>query len=269
MAALRKRCVAGIKVAEIIFVQTRHWYGSYQDYWKLVELSGFPSIYDDQMDLDDPNHCYIITWFCAQVDRFAGAKARVICWNLEWANDPILPGVEYWSPDAAYAAQNGWKYVPVGSDRRLKLSGDDAERGEMFDVALMMYRDVNRRRTAILRLHESRLTIAPNEWAEARDYYMRQSRCMVHIHQLDHISAVSPLRFALAAAYAMPIISEELSNPGLFSSVIIESSYDAMADTVHDWLLPTRRVALQYYGSRLQMLLCQDYTFKDAVHRNV
>lgn len=256
-------------MSDIIFVQTRHWYGSMKDYFKLAELAGFSVIYDDEMDLDNPSHCYIITWFTAQSDRFAGAKARVICWNLEWANDPILPGVEYWSPDASYAALNNWKYVPVGGDKRLRMSDENADTGAMFDVALMMYRDPNRRRQAIVGLHEAMLTIAPNAWDEQRDYYMRQSRCMVHIHQLDHVSAVSPLRFALAAAYTMPIITEELADPGIFASVVIESSYESLADCVREWLLPSRQLALKFYGARLRTLLCIDYTFKDSVYRNL
>lgn len=256
-------------MSDIIFVQTRHYYSSYQDYFKLAELSGFPIIYDDQMDLDNPSHCYIITWFTAQVDRFAGSKARVICWNLEWADVPQFDSIEYWSPDAWYALQHGWRYVPVGSDLRLKISDDSAECGEMFDIALMMYRDPNRRRAALVSLHEARLTIAPNAWDMERDYYLRQSRCMVHVHQLDHVAAVSPLRFALAAAYTLPVITEELSNPGIFSSVVIETGFEALADVVRDWLTPSRRLALKYYGSRLRTLLCLDYTFKDAVNRNV
>ncbi len=38
-------------MAEITFVKTRHVYDSYTDFWRLVELSGFPTIYYDELDL--------------------------------------------------------------------------------------------------------------------------------------------------------------------------------------------------------------------------
>src|SRR5690242_6857119 len=38
-------------MSEILFCRTRYFYHSYQDLWKLVELSGFPSCYIDEIDL--------------------------------------------------------------------------------------------------------------------------------------------------------------------------------------------------------------------------
>lgn len=255
-------------MSDIIFVQTRHWYGSMQDYFHLAELAGYPVIFDDEMQLDNADHCYILTWFSAQEDRFAGAKARVICWNLEWAADPILPGVEYWSPDAWYAAQHDMKYVPVGSDKRL-LCDDYGSYTYIYDIALMMYRDPNRRRAEIQRIDEAGFSVAPDGWGGERHRSLAQSRCLVHIHQLEGINTVSSLRFALAAAYYMPILSERLERPGIFATNVIQAEYGYIALALKSWLNPTRDSELRQYGRALHQLLCVDHTFRHAVESNV
>lgn len=255
----------------IIFVQTRHYYGSMVDYFRLVELAGYPVVYDDEMQLDNPEHCYILTWFSAQSPFPPDTKARLICWNLEWGDVPILPGVEYWSPDKWYAEQHDWKYVPVGSDVRLKDGfyppvNDDAK---LYDITLMMYRDVLRRASLIKRIRDRSVTIAPDGWGEMRHANLMHSRIQVHIHQHETANVVSPLRFAVAAAYRLPIITERLNDAGIFNRLLIQSTYDGLPDCITEYLTPVRRAALHEFGCALHERLCIDMPFKKVVESSV
>lgn len=254
----------------IIFVKPRHDYGSYQDYWTLVNLAGYRWVYEDEIDIHNAAHCYIFTWFSCQSDFAPDAKARLICWNLEWANNPILPNVEYWTPDAGYAAQQGWHYVPVGSDKRLRLGSlageDDAK---LYDVTLQMYRDPQRRAHIIHRMRDAGLQIAPDGWNEQRHHSLMHSRCQVHIHQFDDNPAISPLRLAVAAAYHLPVISEALTNAGILKNTVIQSPYHDLPTSVVDYLKPERAADLQRFADALHTRLCQQYTFKCVIEAAV
>lgn len=256
-------------MSDIIFVKPRHDYGSMQDYWTLAQLAGYPIVYEDEIDITNPAHCYILTWFGAQSPFAEDAKARLICWNLEWADVPILPGVEYWSADKWYADAHGWKYVPVGSDSQLRFIYPRFVSPPLYDVTLQMYRDVQRRRAVIQQLHERGLTIAPDGWNEERARSLDASRCQVHIHQLDKAHAVSPLRFAVAAAYRLPIITEKLNSAGAYHGVVIQATYDGLPDAVTDWLQPARRGHLLRFGEALYQRLCIDLPFKKVVESSV
>lgn len=251
----------------VIFVKPRHDYGSYRDYWRLVELAGYGWCFEDEIDIYDKSKCYIFTWFGVQSDFAPDAQARLICWNLEWANNPILPNVEYWSPDAWYAAQNNWHYVPVGSHRDLRdgFYPPVEELLKLFDVTLQMYRDPQRRAHLIHRMRDAGLQIAPDGWGEIRHAYLMQSKCLVHIHQFHDNNSVSPLRFALAAAYHLPVISESLSDAGILKNSVIQSPYHDLPDTVLRYLKPERAGDLQRYADALHTRLVQQYTFKTVI----
>jgi hypothetical protein len=45
---------------DIIFARTRWNYESYVDYWDLVELSNFPIVWLDEMDLSKIGTTYIV-----------------------------------------------------------------------------------------------------------------------------------------------------------------------------------------------------------------
>jgi hypothetical protein len=253
----------------IIFVKPRHDYGSMQDYWRLVELAGYRWCFEDQVNCYDPEACYILTWFNTQDPFPDDTRARLICWNLEWADTPLFENVEYWSADKWYADTHGWKYVPVGSDKRLT---DDYPYGEaplLYDITLQMYRDPARRAHALKRLRDCGLTIAPDGWGEARHQALLQSRCQVHIHQLEGAHAVSPLRFAVAAAYALPMITERLNDAGVFQRCVIQSTYDGLPDCVTEKLRPIRQAELLDFGAALYERLCVELPFKKVIEASV
>lgn len=45
---------------EIIFARPRWDYNSYTDFYRLIELSGYPLIFFDEIDPDSSN-CYVMT----------------------------------------------------------------------------------------------------------------------------------------------------------------------------------------------------------------
>lgn len=252
-------------MSSVIFVKPRHNYGSYQDWWTLIDLAGYRWLYEDKIDLSSTN-TYILTWFGCQSPFALDTKARLICWNLEWANNPILPNVEYWTPDAWFAQQHGWKYVPVGSHKAL-CYGDlsDETHLQIYDVALQMYRDPLRRAHMIHRFKDAGLQLAPDGWGEVRHCALRQSRCMVHIHQLEDNLTISPLRFALAAAYRLPVISESLTNAGILNGSVIQSPYHDLPAAIQDWLKPNRSAELQRHADALYTRLVEQYSFRTVV----
>ena len=98
-------------VGETIFARPRHDYDSYSDYWRLVELSGYPVIYIDQIDPDSKN-TYIFTGPDASSEVGAGfrkGRARICYWLLEWYADyQMQPGVtEVWNSNETFAKHIG------------------------------------------------------------------------------------------------------------------------------------------------------------------
>lgn len=247
----------------MIFARTRYEYPSYSDLWRLVELSGYPVVYVDQID-PDSDATYIYTPANGEtLNGWAQARARIILWQMEWLTEDHqpAPGVsEVWYMDAAQAMQYEGRYVPIGSHPDLAGAGAQEPR---YDFALMAYMEPHRRRAIADQLQERGLTFAPNGWDAARDTALRQSRAMLHIHQHNHAQGVAGLRVALAAAYGLPYISEEVPDKGIFGySYMLFSSYRYLADFAAMWIRETR---LQDYGLALHTLLCREKTFRRIV----
>lgn len=263
----------------IIFAQPRHQYGSYADYRKLIELSGFPLVFMDEIDPDSDN-IYIFstpaTHWHTGVERkgWPGARARIIYWSLEWYKDVdyrSIPGVEIWSPDAWYADLIGARYVPMGGHPDLKLH-PTRPNGRVFDVATL-FAPTPRRQWAVHQLQNERhLHLAPTQdcWDEHRHNVLMQSRCMVMVHQLDNSPTVAPQRWALAAAYGLPVITETLGNPGIFSEGRrLMADLPFLGEFTAMWLRAENKARLEDYGNALHDFLCHHYTFRKSVEANL
>lgn len=265
-------------MSDVIFVKTHHHYDPYQDYFKLAELSGFPIVNEDEID-PHSDHCYIVSHFvCAnRPDGWPGAKARIILWQLEWdVAEAVLrtPGVaEVWTMDVHYARQIGAKYVPVGSHPG--LAGYYLESGQWhepgvcrpstfkYDVAMLAYM-VNRRQTVAFQLAQLGLSLMPSAWGFDRHCNLMLTRAMLHVHQHEKIRGVACLRWAIAAAYKLPVITETLWDGGIFCDRehMIVAEYWALAQTV------SRAIAdrmLEPIGEALHQLLCVERTFRRNV----
>jgi hypothetical protein len=261
----------------ITFVKTQHHYQTYDDYFRLAELAGFNIVYIEDIHPEDPDAIYIFTHFAARFYEAPIVRARMILWQLEWivpdryADEYRLP-FEVWASDGWYceqlrAAGIEARYVPFGSDRRL---AQDHARGiitdTLYDVALMAYRDPHRRAEIINQLTTKGIRIAPNGWGRERHEALHHSRAMLHIHQHDGIATVAPQRFAIAAAYKLAVISETLSDRGIFDyRSVLTADYPRLVETVHVWTRRNDPRGLRDRGDWLHGLLCVEYPFQKCV----
>lgn len=280
-------------MSDIIFVQTR-WdyrhgttgYRSYQDYFRLAELSGYPIIYVDEMDMSDVSKCYIASprngeW---PENGWPDAKARLLFWNLEQDVYPPLAGIaETWCSDTALARKGGYRYVPMGSHEGLKLNAHVNANGKPFDVIMLSY--MTPRRNAILNgwydqdngdlwvdgLNQLGITQAPQGWDAARHEALMQSSAMLHVHQWDEKAYCAPQRWCLAAAYSLPLITETLEDVGRFvvGQDMLMSDMRNLPAFINMWVKRNDHIILENIGHALHQKLCHEMTFKRCVEANV
>jgi hypothetical protein len=256
----------------VYFVKTRTWYQPYDDFFRLADLSGYPLIYLDEMDLDSDN-TYIFTPLNGETTNgWPDSRANIIFWDGEWRlkessyawpdSDLVIPpGVKHvWASDKWYAERIGAQYVPMGS--HVGLVGT-ARTDEAFDLAVMAY-VYGRRSTVMSAIKDKGLTLAPNAWGEERDAVLKASSTMLNVHQHERIHTVTPLRFAIAAAYHLPLISESVYDAGVFDKAVLYADYADLAGytalMVRRW-----RPLLQHKADELHELLCIKNSFKSFV----
>lgn len=236
---------------EPIFARTRYTYDSYSDFWKLVELSNFTTCYVDQIDLQSDN-TYIVCPVNGELRphvqhrRTLGPQtARIIWWNLERPDCPVDDspnGVGYfkvideilnyvddvWVSDRMYAALDSrMRFVPLGS--HISLAGViSTTRWRQYDVTLMAA-PVPRRDGVICELKQLGVTVAPNAWGANRHEILCSTPIMLNVHQHENPMPIGePLRFALAAAYKMLVVSETVDDPYPVSVVSMPLEYLAV-----------------------------------------
>lgn len=255
-------------MTEPIFVQTHHHYDPYDDYFKLTELSGYPIVREDEIDPASDN-TYIVSHFVVanRPDGWPGARARIILWQLEWdIAEAVLhtPGIaEVWTMDVEYARRIGAQYVPVGSHPGLRMNAFIPDI-PVYDVAMLAYMPPRRLRIAH-DLAQLGVRVAPNGWGLRRHRILVQSRAMLHVHQHDQVRGVACLRWAIAAAYKLPVITEELwGDPGIFEPGLhtLNRHYDGLVEYIKDLLNWSN---LPDYGMALHHLLCEERTFRKIV----
>jgi hypothetical protein len=260
-------------MTDVVFCKTRHHYDSYSDFFTLAELSGYPVIYLDEMDIDDASKTYIFSPSNGECPEagWQGAsgqpKARIIHWLLEWVDEvKPIPGVsEVWASVQAYAKKLGVRYVPLGSHH--KLAGNDNGRTweKRYEFAALMY--WNPRRLPLRREIESAgFTIAPNGWGQERHEILSQSRAMLHLHQWDEYPYAAPLRWAIAAAYQLPVVAER----GEYES-FYESS-GMIFSPQGNWFEAYRFVhagTMGFIGERFHQWLCHEMNFRTLVEAAV
>lgn len=267
---------------KIIFARPSWAAGSYRDFWRLVELAGYPIIDMADMDFESDN-CYIFSthdthWYHGWPD----AKCRIIYWDIEHYPDVDLrsvPNVEVWTSDAAYAKCKHIKHVPMGSDVRLAgyENGDGwyystKQQQKLYDTTLLSYMTY-RRQCIAGDLVRAGVRFAPKQQGytgQERDMLLRQSRSMTYVHQRDEYQAIAPQRWALAAAYSLPIISETIADAAPFGySHLLMSSYEHLAEFATMWLTRNDSHILENYGRALHSLLCHEMTFAKVIEANV
>jgi len=214
----------------IVFARTRYLYDSYTDFWRLVEISAFPICFVDEMDLSSDN-IYItapmngewkpvINHYLETADNI---NARLVLWNLERPGDGTVESYKngnqslidegYLSDvlvsDRYLASQTGFRYMPFGLHPDLGTPGNFEDKN--WDVIHLMCPSFRRGKwfdgnwMPLSRVYG--VSVASNAWGDERHHKLQRSRFMANVHQDNHLY-IEPLRFTLAAAYGLRILSE-------------------------------------------------------------
>jgi hypothetical protein len=253
-------------VSDPTFIRTRHVYASYADFWALVELAAFPTCYVDEID-PASDQTYILPVRNGEMPEggYPGARARIVHWDAEYhVNYPPLPGLAVWSPDRWHAEKIGGRYVPMGSDVRLK-AGPDTRHAE-YDVAYLVYL-IPRRSDILSGLAQRGVKVSPTSaWGDERHRILTHSTTYLHVHQTDIAPAIPALRMVVAAAYSLPVICETPAKRGVFDyGHMLTSDHAHIAEFVYMWSVKERGAFLQSFGDGLHRLLCHDLTFRRSV----
>lgn len=262
--------------SRIIFVRTRHVYGSYVDFFKLAELSDYPIIFVDEMlQHDSKDTIFIISPVNGEWNQRPKGytQGKVILFQLEWNwdgehNTPACVD-EVWNSDVSHAQRNGFKYVPMGSHEGLNEIGSEFPIVLQFDIVQLSYQTY-RRQIITAKLEDSGLRLAPNGgiWGRNRSAVLMGSYAMLHTHQREDTIGVAPLRWCIAAAHNLPMITETVIDRGIFGySTMVQSDYQYLAAFAANMLKDKRLLA--DYAAGLHDLLCRDYTFKVSVDSHV
>jgi len=251
---------------EPIFAHPRWDYQSYSDFKRIVELSGYQSCYMDEMDLQSDN-----TYIFSTPDTYWGhgwpdAKCRIIAYLFEWYTDvdySAIPNVEIWCADKYWANRIGARYVPMGSHADLNPRPQDSA-DKVYDVCTLWAGSYNRYHADDL-MNRVDLSRAPNGWGEERHRILSQSRMMVAVHQNPEAKTLAPQRWALAAAYKLPVISETLADAGLLADVTIQCDLEDVGEIAASWKRIENAGKLRAKGEALHQLLCHEYTFRKGI----
>lgn len=262
-------------MSETVFVRTRYHYDPYDDLFKLAELSGYPIVYIDEMDVYDASKVYILTpkngeWPEAGWPK---ATAKLIFYNLEWefSQEALTLGIyEKWTPDAWHARRTGARFVPVGSHVGLAPNGQRRNTTFEHDLVFFGYEQPGRRSHVLSGLHSEGVTFAPNGWGDTRDKAITSARACLHIHQFDNVPTISPLRWAVAAAYGIPIISETVADRSpLGLGDFMTANYANLAAFAKMHVKDQHPQKLMDYGHALHQKMCVQYPFSHWIERAV
>tara|TARA_Y100000310_G_scaffold130328_2_gene129518 strand:+ start:2288 stop:3154 length:867 start_codon:yes stop_codon:yes gene_type:complete len=275
---------------EIVFARTRYDYDSYTDFWKLVELAGFKTCYVDEVDFEAP-FIYITSpvngeWRPHRDNhRDEHQNARLIHWSLErpapvggWREfaEHTRKDLDDWYFDEVWFSDKGLsesigderaRFVVLGSHAGLGGSSSTYE----HDIIHLSYGTF--RRTRVYGdLQKAGLRMAENCWGEARDEALRASKFMLNLHQDDY-PVIEPLRFALCAAYAIPMITEKCTdtypyNRGGDKHYIHEVDYTAIFGELQNCC----RESYPFWkpmGRRMFSLMTEEFEFGRVVREAV
>lgn len=227
---------------EIVFCKTRHAYGSYGDFWRLVEASKFATCFVDELDLRRDCTFIVTPWngettpILERARQHPNAKAKVVWWLLE--RDMCDRGFDetfdqaaalvddVWVSDRSYATRHPrLRFVMLGGHPDLTHV---TNLRKQFDVCTLAYLWGRRQHVTTILAHQG-ISIAPEAFGrQAQDQIVAASSIMLSMHQYDAARIIAPLRFAVAAAYGLPVLTEQVDDPWPLTSGVdfIEAAYD-------------------------------------------
>ena len=264
----------------IIFARTRHTYQSYDDFWSLVALSDFPTCFVDEID-PSKDHTYIFTPHNGEFVHHAASKglawanrrAKIIWWFLERPDGnlvplddfmkPVLPVIdEVWVSDGTISELHPrLKRMVLGGHEGLALV--PPQDFKEYDFAHMSYA-WGRREELYAYICVRGLREAPNAFGKERSEILATTKLMVSVHQYP-LPVIAPLRFAIAAAHRLPVLTETVKDP--YPHVIGHDLWHADFENIPDeaaGLLENPGLLWQL-AKNLHERLCVEWTFRRGV----
>lgn len=267
---------------EVVFLRTRWEYQSYTDFWELVKLGGFEVRYLDELE-PGREAVYVFSPKQGELEsvlpRLKGEHAcKVAWWCLErpdangsvTESKAIPAGLDMlWLSDAWLARRHtfyGWgpvQWIPLGSNEGLGTPGNG---NHLYHWAHLSYATGRRQEV----YHNLWGKCLPNCWGEERDKALRATRLMVNVHQ-DDWPVLEPLRFALAAAYGLPIVSEKVhdSAPYREGYDFVQVAYQEMPGRINAILAGKRSEGTpdpwRATGLHARERMCGDFEFGRCV----
>ena len=279
----RQSTLAGARM-NVVFCKTRHVYDSYADFWRLVRVSAFPTIFIDELteeQMKNGNTVFIFTPWNGEttpvLEKLRKRKSKLIWWLLE--RDVCDKGitVEFnrmatlvdavWVSDRSYENIDPirLRHVVLGSHPDIATSYYTSIK--QYDVCTLAYLWGRRQHIVDTLIHRN-ISIAPPAYGQdAQDLVIPSSRIMLSMHQYPDARIVAPLRFAVAAAYGLPVITESVDDP--FPLVdgedFVSASYDDLTNAVERFLRNSAK-QLEVSGN-LQRKLLGEWRFDRSIQR--
>jgi hypothetical protein len=268
-----------------VFVRSGRTYASYTDFWRLVELSGFKTVEATKADLQK-DETYIWAAFDQEFMELLGEappgkrRAKVVFWYLERPDANLRPGMD---PEETFRKAVteilGWADSIWVSDRQFQVMDKrtvfsvlgshpglcEQEKGPSKYDIVHMSQATPRRALLLEELRKRSLVIGANAWGDERARTLSSAQLMLVIDRVDGLKVASALRWALAAAYRLPIVSESVQDPyPLVRNIsIMTAPYGELARLVMD-ILP-RSELLDEIADAAWRTLCEEWTFRKGV----
>lgn len=260
-------------MADILFARPRQPYQSYTDLFRIIDLSGFPLVYIDEVDWDKPQTVIGVIKHPEWSIIPAAKTARCIWWTFERMlhvdeldmASPVVPACvdETWCSDRAIAAQYGFRYVFLGGvESFTALTACEKQ----YDLITLMYWSHRRQP---LRGQLSSFSVADWQqgyWGAERDRKIAQSRLLFSAHQDDQ-PWCEPIKFALAGMYAIPLLSETCADSGYWvaGQHYFAAPFERMADYAHMLLRSEHATTLARVAANAWRLVCRERPFRKTV----
>jgi hypothetical protein len=286
----------------IVFAKPVHRYDSYYDFYKLAELSGFPIISVSDIDITKDQIIITAPMNGDYKEHFVGNLAQweatgeitggqllqqkrsglprlahLIIWNLErpsgsgsvgqyaqdsksWIDNRLCD--EIWVSDPVLADETMLRYVTLGSDYGLGEPAWDSKKYDFAHMSVTIPRRVH--------IYKEFSNIGHNCWPwddPSRDNVLKSSKFALNVHQ-DNFPYCEPLRFALFAAYGLPVITETLADGFPYDGNISAHSYHGLVSALKA-ALGNDYEEWKERGLSLRKRLCQEFQFGKMVKKAV
>jgi len=271
-----------------IFVRSAKTYPTYSDFWRLVELSGFKTVGAGEADFQKAQ---VYIWstldheFMETMDSFPkqARQAKLIFWNLERPDGSYRGRMDirelFWKgtgellswADAVWVSDKG---LATLDDRNVfaVLGGHPGLRQQAplpaAQAIVHLGQRTPRRQAVLAKLREWGLAIAEPSWGDERERALASSQLLLSVDRVFGIHFSSPLRYVLAAAYGLPIMSEEIENPYplVAGKTVLMAPYEKL-DLATAAVLKMEMAAayLLEVGEACRKLLCEEWTFRKGV----